>query len=326
MIATALLRASALAVALAAAAVACATLPEVATAGAPAIKTQAPGFYRVMVGEFEITALSDGTLPLDTHKVLTNTTPAQTDKALAKFDLTNPVESSVNAFLINTGDKLVLVDTGTASFFGPALGQLLVNLTASGYKPEQVDEIYLTHLHIDHVGGLMSNGRMAFPNAIVRADKRDADYWLSEENLKKAPAEMKQFFAGAQASLNPYIKAGKFKSFDGDTDLLPGIKALATHGHTPGHTFYVAESKGQKIVFWGDLIHMAPVQLPNPAVTVAFDVDPKAAAAQRKRALADFARNGTLIGAAHIAFPGLGRLRADGKGYAWLPVNYSSKP
>ena len=325
MIATAFLRASALVVALAAAA-ACATLPEVATAGAPAVKTQAPGFYRLMVGDFEITALSDGTLPFDTHKILTNTTPAQTDKALAKFYLSNPVESSVNAFLINTGDKLVLVDTGTASFFGPALGHLLVNLAASGYKPEQIDEIYLTHLHIDHVAGLTIDGRMAFPNAVVRADKRDAEFWLSAENLKKAPAEMKMFFEGAQTSLAPYIKAGKFKPFDGDTDLVPGIKALAVHGHTPGHTFYVAESKGQKIVFWGDLIHMAPVQLQNPAVTVAFDVDPKAAAAQRKRALADFARHGTLIGAAHIDFPGLGRLRTEGKGYAWVPVNYSSKP
>jgi len=326
MIATSFLRTSALAVVLTISAAACVTLPEVASAGAPAVKTQAPGFYRIMVGAFEVTALSDGTVPFDTHKNLTNTTPAQTDEALAKFYLANPVEASINAFLINTGDKLVLVDTGTASFFGPSLGKLAGNLAAAGYKPEQVDEIYVTHFHIDHIGGLVSNGQMAFPNAIVRADKRDADYWLSEQNLKNAPPETKSFYEGAQAALGPYIKAGKFKPFDGDTDLVPGLRAMAGYGHTPGHTFYVAESNGQSIVFWGDLVHMAPVQLPNPSVTAAFDVDAKAAATQRKRVFADFARRGTLVGAAHIAFPGLGRLHAEGKGYVWVPVNYSSKP
>ncbi len=126
--------------------------------------------------------------------------------------------------------------------------------------------------------------------------------------------------------MNPYIKAGKFKPFDGDTDLVPGVKAVAMRGHTPGHAFYVAESKGQKIAFWGDLVHVAALQLPNPSVTVIFDVDSKAAAAQRKKALADLAKQGTLIGAAHIAFPGIGRLRADGKGFAWAPLNYAAKP
>jgi glyoxylase-like metal-dependent hydrolase (beta-lactamase superfamily II) len=326
LIASSFARVSALVLTFAAIA-ACTTVPTIADPGTPAPQTkQNPGHYRVMVGDFEVTALSDGTLAFDTDKWLTNAKPAFVKKALARFYLQAPPESSVNAFLVNTGSKLVLVDTGSGALFGPALGKILLNMEAAGYKPEQVDEIYITHLHADHAGGLMSGDKMAFPNAVVRADKHDSDFWLSDENLKNSSEGMKMFFEGARASLTPYIKVEKFKPFEGDTDLVPGVKALAMHGHTPGHTFYVAESKGQKIVFWGDLVHVEAVQLADPSVTVVFDVDSKAAAAQRKKALAGLAKQGTLIGAAHIAFPGIGRLRKDGKGYAWVPVNYSAKP
>ena len=304
-------------------AVALAVLTGIASASAPMVKTQAPGFYRVMLGDFEITALSDGAFPLDAEKLLTNTTPAKVNKALARAFLKSPVETSVNAYLINTGQKLVLIDAGSGKLFGPTVGRLLVSLTEAGYKPEQVDEIYITHLHGDHVGGIAPEGKIVFPNAIVRADKHDADFWLSEETLKKAPAEMKAFIEGAQSSVKPYITAGKFKTFDGDTDLVAGVKAVATRGHTPGHSVYVAESRGQKMVFWGDLMHVAAVQFANPAVTIQFDIDSKAAAAQRRKAYVEAARQGYLVASAHISFPGIGRLRAEGKGYTWQPVNYS---
>ncbi|MFM9862145.1 MAG: MBL fold metallo-hydrolase [Micropepsaceae bacterium] len=271
-----------------------------------------------------MTALSDGTSPFQAAW-LTNVTPANLEKGLAKSYLNAPVETSFSAYLVNTGTKIVLVDAGSGALLGPALGKLLGNLAAAGYRPEQIDEIYVTHLHADHVGGLMSGGKIAFPNAIVRADAHDAAYWLSDENLKKSPADMKIFFEGARTSLNPYIAAGKFKPFDGDTDLVPGVKAVATRGHTPGHAFYVAESKGQRMVFWGDLVHVAALQLPNPSVTVIFDVDNKAAVVRRRKAFADAANRGDLIAASHISFPGIGRLRAEGKGYAWVPINYSVK-
>ena len=179
-------------------------------------------------------------------------------------------------------------------------------------------------MHTDHVGGLADGEKLNFPNAVVRADKHDADYWLSEGNMNKAPEQAKRFFTGAMASLNPYIKAGKFKPFDGDTELAPGIKAIAAPGHTPGHTFYVAESKGQKIVFWGDLLHVASVQFSEPSAAIAFDDDPKTATAQRKKAFADAAKGGYLVGVAHIAFPGIGRVRAERNGYIWVPANYTA--
>lgn len=325
MIVTTLIRGTALA-GLLFTSVACTTVIETAAPidAAPVAKGQ-PGYYRLWLGDFEIVALSDGTLMFQSEW-LTNTTPAKVEKALAKQFLKAPFASSVNTFLVNTGSKLVLIDTGSGALFGPAGGKLVAHMAAAGYRPEQVDEIYITHLHADHVGGLMSEGKLTFPNAVVRADASEAGYWLSEENLAKAPEQMKSFFKGAQDSLGPYVTAGKFKPFEGDTDLVPGVKAVAAHGHTPGHTFYVAESKGQRIVFWGDLVHVAAVQLPTPSVTVAFDVDSKAAAAERKKAFAMLAKDGDLIGAAHIPFPGIGHLRADGKGYDWVPVNYSENP
>ena len=219
-------------------------------AAAPQVKTSAPGYFRMMLGDFEVTALSDGTVALPMDKLLTNTTPGKVDKALAKSYLKAPVETSVNAYLINTGSKLVLVDTGAAGLFGPTLGNLLANLKAAGYQPEQVDAVVITHMHADHVGGLMAGDKLVFPNATVHADKHDADFWLSQANLDKAPKEAKGFFQGAMASMNPYVAAGKFKPFDGDTELVPGIKAVAARGHTPGHSTYVVESQGQKLALW----------------------------------------------------------------------------
>ena len=308
---------------LGAACTAAATWAPIAThAAAPLAKEAAPGFYRMMVGDFEVTALSDGTVALPVDQLLTRTTPAQVKKTLARSYLQSPLETSVNGYLVNTGDKLVLIDTGAGGLFGPTLGRLAANLKAAGYQPEQVDEIYVTHMHADHVGGLMAGDKPAFPNATVRADKHDADFWLSQANMDKAPADAKDFFKGAMASINPYVSTGKFKPFDGDTELAPGIKAKATYGHTPGHTIYSIESKGQKMVFWGDLMHVAAVQFENPSITIQFDTDSRPAAVQRRRAYAEAAAQGYLVAAAHISFPGVGRLRSQGSGYVWLPVNY----
>jgi glyoxylase-like metal-dependent hydrolase (beta-lactamase superfamily II) len=290
------------------------------------VKTQAPAFYRVMVGDFEVTALSDGTVKLPMIKLLTNAKPEKIAAALKNGYLKETVETSVNGYLVNTGSKLVLIDTGAAGLFGPTLGNLLSNLTAAGYKPEQVDEIYITHMHPDHVGGLMANGALAFPNATLRIDKADTDYWLSEANMNAAPDGMKGFFQGAMASVKPYQAAGKLKTFDSNTDLVPGVRTQSAYGHTPGHTIYVVESGGEKLELWGDLMHVAAIQFAEPNVTIQFDTDSKTAALARKKAYADADRNGQLIGLAHVAFPGLGHLRANpgGKGYTWVPLNYSS--
>jgi glyoxylase-like metal-dependent hydrolase (beta-lactamase superfamily II) len=297
-----------------------------AAAGAPQQKTQAPGYYRWMLGEFEVTVLSDGTFQMDAGKVLTNVTPKELDAALARSFLKEPVETSVNGFLINTGAKLVLVDTGTGTLFEPTLGKLASNLKASGYRPEQVDEIYITHMHDDHVGGLSADGKRVFPNAIVRAAQQEGDFWLSKAHMDAAPQDSKDAFQSAMNMLNPYVSAGKFKPFDGDTELVPGIRAVATPGHTAGHTVYVVESKGQKLILWGDLMHVAAVQFADPAVTIQYDTDSVMAAMQRKKVFADAAGKRCWVGGAHLSFPGIGHLRTAGSGYAFVPANYGAQP
>ena len=298
-------------------------LAAAAHAAAPQQKTQAPGFYRMMLGDFEITALSDGTVDLQPKQLLTNTTQAQVADLLQRSFAGDAVPTSVNAYLINTGDRLVLVDTGAAKLFGPTLGNLLTNLAAAGYRPEQVDAVLLTHMHPDHVGGLMAGGKPAFVNATVHADQADADFWLSTSRQAAAAETMKGFFQGAMASVNPYVNNAKFKGFNGSTDLFPGIRAVAAPGHTPGHTTYAVESKGQKLLLWGDLMHVAAVQFVEPQVTIVFDTDSPTAAAQRIKAYADAAQGRYLVAGAHLPFPGIGRIRAEGKGYAWVPVDYN---
>ncbi|HEX7842748.1 MAG TPA: MBL fold metallo-hydrolase [Kofleriaceae bacterium] len=298
----------------------------VAHAGAPMAKGPQAGWFRMHVGDFEVTALSDGTAELPMDQLLTGTTPDKVKKALSAEFLKAPVETSVNAFLVNTGTKLVLIDAGAANLFGPTLGKFLASLKASGYQPEQVDEIYITHMHADHVGGLTAGDKAVFPNAVVRAAKAEGDFWLTQANMDKAPAQMKDFFKGAMASLKPYTASGKFKPIEGaDVELVPGVHALAAFGHTPGHTIYAIESKGEKMVFCGDLMHVASVQFPDPSVTIQFDSDSKAAMPQRKKLYADAVAKGYFLAFSHVSFPGIGHVRKEGAGYEWIPANYTNK-
>jgi glyoxylase-like metal-dependent hydrolase (beta-lactamase superfamily II) len=292
-------------------------------AEAPMVKTQA-GFYRLLLGDFEVTVLSDGTNLLPAMKLLQGN-PARIAEALKRHFLGEQVETSHNAFLVNTGTKLVLIDAGAGTLLGPHTGDLLNNLRAAGYRPEQVDEIYITHMHVDHVGGLMADGQRAFPKAIVRVDKREADYWLSEANMRAAPAEAQRFFEGAMIAMTPYVKAGKVKMFEGDTALIPGVRAQSAYGHTPGHTMYVVESTGEKLLLWGDIVHVVAVQFPDPSVTIAYDVNPAETAHTRALAFREAAEQGYLVGGAHISFPGIGHVRSHGeKAYTFVPLHYSS--
>ncbi|MFL6693713.1 MAG: MBL fold metallo-hydrolase [Ramlibacter sp.] len=297
-------------------------VPLASRAGAPMAKTQAPGYYRIMVGAFEVTVLSDGTIRLPVTQLLKGDATSIGD-ALRRNFLGQEVETSVNGFLVNTGSKLVLVDAGAGTSFGPTAGSLASSLRAAGYRPEQVDEIYITHMHGDHVGGLISGAGRTYPNATLRIDKRDTDFWLSEDVMNKAPAEFRDAFKTAMNAVNPYKDAGKLKTFEGPTSLVPGVRAISAYGHTPGHTAYAVESKGEQLVLWGDLMHVAAVQFEDPSVTIAFDTDSTAAAQARQAAYADAAKGGYWVGAAHLPFPGIGHLRAADKGYVFVPANYS---
>ena len=302
-----------------------AAAPQHSDAATPMVKTQAPGFYRMMLGDFEVTALNDGVVAYQTTQVLPKATPEQIKSGLFDNGLTDPVDMSYNAFLVNTGSKLVLIDTGTGGkldedpgFHGA--GRPMANLRAAGYRPEQIDEIYITHLGPDHVGGLTLGTERAFPNAMLRAPRTEVDIFLHPD---KAPAWTRQWIPFWADLFAPYIKAGKFQSIEEDAVLTPGIRALATHGHAPGHTSYVVESKGQTLIVMGDLVLMGALQFADPSLRSSFDADPRAAAEQRLRIFKMAAADDSWVAGGHLAFPGIGHIRAGPGRYFWVPANYT---
>ncbi len=287
------------------------------------MKTQAPSLYQFELGNFGITVLSDGTVPQDLYTLLTNTNPGKIDSLLHRNFLANPVETSINVFLIDTGDHRVLVDTGAGELFGPKLGgRLQTSLKATGCAPDEIDVVLLTHIHIDHSGGLVEKGQLMFPVATVYVGQPDVDFWLNRTNAEGAQPNRKKSFDGAIKTVEPYLAAGKLQPFSDETVILPGITAIPTPGHTPGHSCYRVKSGGESIEFWGDILHVASVQFPHPEITITYDVDPNAAAVQRATQFANAEKSRCLVAGAHLPFPGVGHIRAEDQGYAWVPMDY----
>ncbi|VXC74465.1 MBL fold metallo-hydrolase [Pseudomonas sp. 8Z] len=288
-------------------------------------KAQVPGYYRMMLGEFEVTALYDGYVDLPTNLLKGIGDNDLQDLLARMFVQSTPgVQTAVNAYLINTGENLVLVDTGAAQCFGPTLGVVQNNLKAAGYTPDQVDTVLLTHLHPDHACGLLNtDGSPAYPNATVEVPKAEADFWLSEAAMAKAPEGMQGMFKLAQTAVAPYTKAGKLKQYQSEGQLLPGIDLVSSIGHTPGHTSYLFKSGEQRLLVWGDIVHNHAVQFAKPEVVIEFDVDSDKARESRQRLLAEAAEDKLWVAGAHLPFPGIGHVRKEAQGYAWVPVEFS---
>jgi glyoxylase-like metal-dependent hydrolase (beta-lactamase superfamily II) len=300
--------------------------PNAALTQAPQHHDQVPGFYRLRVGDLEVTALFDGLGVFDPHWL--NGTKATVDGVANALHVDpHMLDVSVTGFLVNTGKQVILVDAGAGTWFGGgALGRLVGSLRSAGYTPEEVDIVLVTHLHSDHVGGLTTqDGKRIFQNADVYVAKAESDFWLSPEIAAKAPKDAQPFFQSAQAIAAPYIKAGKWHTFSGSQPIVDGMQLVPLHGHTPGHTGYEFSSQGKRILFWGDTIHAQRVQLQHPEVTVVFDIDPAAAAATRNQLLSKLATENVVIAGPHMLFPSLGRLHKEGSGYSWAPVAFTDQ-
>lgn len=302
------------------------TLPATPSHAAPPAQqmTQVPGYYRLMVGDMEVTALFDGRIEID-RALLKGAGQEEIQSLLARMflDGSQGVQTAVNAYLVHTGSNLVLVDAGVANAFGPGLGLIPENLRAAGYDPADVDTVLLTHLHPDHSMGLLaSGGGMAFPNATVRAPQAEAGFWLDEATAAGAPEAMQPFFNMARDSVAPYVEAGRFKTFAPGENLVPGVSAVPAHGHTPGHTGYLFGSGDDTLLVWGDIVHSHATQFARPEIAIEFDTDSAQAIATRKAIFADAAERKLLVGGAHLPFPGLGHVRAESEGYAWVPVEF----
>jgi len=301
-------------------------VPNATLAAPPQHRDQVPGFYRLKVGDLEVTALFDGAAVFDAHWL--NGTKATMDGVVnALQEDPRLLDVSDEGFLVNTGKQRILVDAGAGTWWGGGvLGRLEGSLRSAGYTPEEIDIVLITHLHSDHVGGLTTqDGKRVFPNADVYVAKAESDFWLSTEIAAKAPKDVQPFFQSARAIAAPYIKAGKRHTFNGSESIVDGMQLVPLPGHTPGHTGYEFSSKGQKILFCGDIIHAQRVQLQHPEVTAVFDIDQNAAAATRLQLLPKLAREDVLIAGPHMPFPALGRFRKEGSGYSWVPVVFTDR-
>jgi glyoxylase-like metal-dependent hydrolase (beta-lactamase superfamily II) len=296
-------------------------------AGVPQHTVQQPaGGYSVQVGKVLVTSFTDGSVAQDLHRLLRRTTTQNTDALLAKNFQSNPVEASINAFLISLPGRKIVVDTGAGQLFGPGNGgRLIESLATQGIHPQDITDILLTHAHSDHAGGMVKDGQRVFVNARVFVGKPDIDFFFDNANQKKTGYD-KSYFDIAEKTLKPYLDAGKVVPFSGSTELIPGITGTVHPGHTPGSAFYTLTSEGETITFVGDLIHIAAVQFPQPNITIAYDEDQDRAARVRIHAFEDFARNKDLIAAPHLPFPGIGYVgRNEHGGYTWVPVTYTDR-
>jgi glyoxylase-like metal-dependent hydrolase (beta-lactamase superfamily II) len=299
-----------------------AAAPNPALATEPQHHDQVPGFYRLKVGDLEVTALLDGPAVVQLDW-LTGRKATLDGVVEALHADPHMLEAADTAFLVNTGKQLILVDAGSGTWFGGgAYGHMVRRLRSAGYTPEEVDVVLVTHLHADHVGGLTTHdGNRVFPNAEIYVAKTESDFWLSPERTAKATKDMQPFFQSAQGIAAPYIKAGKWHTFSASETIIDGMQLVPLLGHT-GYEF---SSQGKKILFWGNTIHAQRVQLQHPEVTVVFDIDPPAAFATRNQLLSKLAGEDVVIAGPHMLFPGLGRLHKEGSGYSWAPVAFTDQ-
>ena len=308
-----------------AAAGALAPLAPPAQAAAPLARTQAPSFYRCKVGEFEVTVVNDGAraIPLPAQFVRNVGNEQVLAAAEAAYMPKGSIVGPFNPIVVNTGAKLVLIDTGYGPGLGPTVGLLPSTLAAAGFDPNAIDVVLISHMHGDHILGLKTpDGALAFPNAEIKVPAIDWAFWMNDDNMSRAPEGFTKTSFGFNRKIFSNL-ADKVTRYEWGRDVAPGITAVETSGHTPGHTSFVIASGPSQLFFQADVTNVPDLFLRNPDWQVMFDHEPEKAVATRRRIYDIASADKLLISGYHFPFPGLGYIEKAGSGYRLIPASWS---
>lgn len=284
-------------------------------------RIQAPGFHRIRIGDTVVTALLDGYIDILPEWWI-NTSPEALEGALSSQFLNPaaPLRISVNAFVVETGGQTIVIDAGADTFFGPTAGAWNTAFLAAGFSADDIDLAIVSHMHPDHIGGLVAGGRAVFPRAGLRVNSLDLDYWTSSAEQARAPDFARPWFDAARDVERLY--GDRLVTFTGEAPLAPGITAVPLPGHTPGHTGFVVESGGETLFLWTDVTDFLALQLNAPERTLVFDIDPVEGEASRRRAFGMAVEDRLMVGGAHIPFPGFGHVGRGAGGLRFVPVEW----
>lgn len=288
--------------------------------GAPTLAT--PGFRRMKLGDVEVISLLDGAArrPLG-EEFVKNAPLAEVKAMLASQNLpTDYIDIPFTPFLVVAGSRRILMDTGLGEWGGPTTGKLLEQLRAAGFGPADIDTVLITHYHGDHINGLRNKaGEYTFPKAKVMVPAPEHAFWMDDAKMAAAPQGMKGAFDNVRRTF-AQMPTDMLVRFEPGTEVAPGVRSVAAHGHTPGHTLFEVASAGQTFAYIGDLTNVPSLFARNPDWAVTFDMDAEAARTVRRATFQRLVAANAMVGGFHFPFPAFGRMAAQGNGYQFQPV------
>ena len=294
------------------------SFPGTLQAAAPMLGVMRPNIYRFKLGSFEVTNILDGFIqPPSLHPTYGANQPIEAVQALARangipMNFENPYVST----LVNTGKELVLFDTGNGKGRQPTTGNQRELIASAGYQPEQIDVVVITHGHPDHIGGLLHDGKPAYPNARIVFGEVEFDFWKRGVVRDARKANLEQFNKVAV----PFAEKATFLKPDGE--VVGGIRAVNAFGHSPGMLAYHVESGGQRLLIWADVANHYVVAIQQPDWEVGFDDNKEMAAATRRRIFDMVSTDKILVAGFHMPFPSIGHVEKTGTSYRWAPATY----
>ena len=280
-------------------------------------------FYRYKVGEATVTAFHEGGIRRPLAEGFVRNAPLEAVQAALKSAFLPPdtVPITFTTLLVEIAGERVLIDTGFGDSGPPTTGGTVRGLAAAGVQRTAIDAVLFSHLHIDHVTGTrLKDGTLAYPNARLLVPEADWAYWTDPDAREAAPDAAKAGFDAVEKALGPDRERIERSAWD--TEVVPGIRALAAPGHTPGHTVFMIASGGDRLLVMSDVAHHPALFVRNPDWEAVFDVDPAETRATRHRLLGQAADEGLRVAFYHAPFPATGHIARTATGYEFVPSQW----